>query len=817
MLRETNLVQAIALFILLSLIPITFFMPSGTALVWTILIPIVPLFIVLVGYNRWRKLCPLAWIASLGQFVQWIPKRKVPVWFEKNYYYLQFSLLFVAFYARLLLLNFEGAALSLFFLVVALLAFVTNLVFAGKTWCNFFCPVGIVEKIYCGSNALLSQQTSACSSCVACKSNCPDIDMEKGYWKESNDRSKRITFYAFPGLVFGFYAYYYAISGSWGYYFDGTWTGAFVSFQDPLTPGLFFLPIIPKFVAVALTLLFFSWLSYLFFIQVERIVPYFKWARNKDTKSVEHIVKALVAFSAFNIFYIFAGAPTYQNFPLVYALFHFSVIVVSSIILWKEIFREERFYLQERFALKILKKWKGSTPAPSNLKEIYYTYANQQENQQDKLDLYKETVLELLSDGTLSKEDFTLLDKIREQLGLSEDEHKKVLRSLKRDNSDLFDEEHALSSEKIYQLKIYKEHLQELIAQEAHADEIKKAQKRFHIDDDEHQRIYNELLKGSSNLTERIEDRLKHLKQSAKLIAALTFHQDTKSSSYLLFILSKNFEKSFQQLCNSMILLSPPDQETLLNFSHQVCLYCKRDAEAIIDLEIPHLVLQEYDRELAQLMDIIQDHIMYDQERLTLIIREHLRYNDEELTSAILYYFYEHNLDTVIDYSDYIRSDCHLISEITRAIKEKSKSITTIEIMAYLHIVPLFSTLDSEELFQLAKETKKVYFRKGEDLVKQGDSGDLFYIITQGTADVHLSKHNKSTHLATLKEGDYIGEVSIVSKTSRTATVTATSRLQALELSSHSFEKLLNRNPHLALRIMKDITVRLLEQNEISS
>lgn len=810
---ETNLVQAIALFVLLSLIPITFFIPSGTALVWTILIPLIPLMIVLVGYNRWRKLCPLAWVASVGQYLQWIPKRKVPKWFENNYYLFQFFLLFMAFTARLLYLNFEGVALSLFFIFVALAAFFINLIFSGKTWCNFFCPIGIVEKIYCGSNALQSQQTSACSRCVACKNNCPDIDMEKGYWKESSDASKRITFYAFPGLVFGFYAYYYVISGTWSYYFDGAWTGATRLFQDPLSPGIFFLPIVPKIIAAPLTLLFFSALSYLFFTLFERVVPHCKWAANKDPKSVEHIVKAFAAFSAFNLFYMFAGAPAYNHFPLTYALFHFIVVVVSSVILWKEIFREERFYLQERFALKILKKWKGSTPPPTNLKEIYYTYSNQQENQQDKLDLYKETVLELLSDGTLSKEDFTLLDKIREQLGLSEDEHNKIIRSLKRDNSILFDEAHALSSEKIYQLKIYKEHLQELLAQESDADEITKAQKRFHINDEEHQQIYKELVKGSSSLPERIEKRLKHLKQSAKLIAALTFHQEKKSASYLLFILTKNFEKSFQHLCNTMILLSPTDKTHLLSLTHQVCSYCQRESEENITLHLPDLIHDEYNRELKEIIEILQDHVMYDQERLILIIREHLRYDDEELTSAILYYFHEYKLDGVINYYDYMRSECLLISEITRAMREKSKNITTIEIMAYLHVVPIFSTLVSEELFELAQETKRVSFRKGEDLVKQGDRGDLFYIITQGSANVHIQKQGQETLLATLHKGDYIGEVSIISKTKRTATVTAKDRLQALELSSHSFEKLLNRNPHLALRIMKDITVRLLEQN----
>ena len=812
---ETHFLQAVALFILLSLIPVTYFLPYGTSMVWTVVIPVLPVFIVSVGYNRWRKLCPLAWIAALGQVLQWLPKRKVSPWFEKHYYTFQFSLLFLAFTARLLLLNFNGTLLAIFFLSVAIIAFITNLVFAGKTWCNYFCPVGLVEKIYCGSNALLSNQSSACSRCVACKSNCPDIDLEKGYWKENSDGEKRAVFYAFAGLVFGFYAYYYAIDGSWSYYFDGAWTQATCAYEDLLAPGFYFLPIVPKLLAAPLTLLFFSGISYLFFSKLEKLVPLTKWAQNKDANSIEHIVKAFAAFSAFNIFYIFAGAPTYLHYPLFYAVFHFIVIVVSSIVLWKEIFREERFYLQERFAKKILSKWKGDSPAPGNLKEIYYTYANQQENQQEKLDLYKETVLELLSDGTLSKEDFTLLDKIREQLGLSEDEHKKILRSLKRDNSDLFDEEHALSSEKIYQLKLYKEHLQELLTQNVHTDEILKVQQRFHIDDDEHQRIYDDIVHNDNNLESRIQNNLKQLQQMAKLIAALYFHQKEMSATYLVFSLQNSFKKKFELLSNTLTLFSPKDKENLIELSSNVLAYLERSSSEHVEIAPANLFASQYNRNLTKMLETLQDAVMYDRERLNLLVREHLSYQEEELTTAILYYFYKHKLYDVIDYNVYIRHECTLISEITRAIKERSNTITKIETMAYLHMVPLFTTLDYDDLYQLSLGTKKISFRAGKVIVQQGDAGDSLYIIAEGDAVVTLQKDGRSAELARLSQGDYIGEVSIVSSSPRTATVTALKNVEALQLTSQAFDKLLNNKPYLALRIMKDITERLLEQRNV--
>ena len=66
-------------------------------------------------------------------------------------------------------------------------------VYGGKTWCNFVCPVGLVEKIYTepsrSATGRPAELTSQCAPCVACKRHCPDIDLEQGYWKEATERT----------------------------------------------------------------------------------------------------------------------------------------------------------------------------------------------------------------------------------------------------------------------------------------------------------------------------------------------------------------------------------------------------------------------------------------------------------------------------------------------------------------------------------------------------------------------------------------------------------------------------------------------------
>ena len=155
--------------IFIAMVPILFYFDFGTSLVWTVLIPLLPLALLIIGFSRWRDICPLAMISKISQRINFISKRKVPEWFETNFWAYQYFLLFIALALRLTTLNYHGEYLGFFFILVILIAFISNLVYTGKSWCNFFCPVGVVEKIYTLSNAKNHTNNSACGSCTACK------------------------------------------------------------------------------------------------------------------------------------------------------------------------------------------------------------------------------------------------------------------------------------------------------------------------------------------------------------------------------------------------------------------------------------------------------------------------------------------------------------------------------------------------------------------------------------------------------------------------------------------------------------------------
>jgi MFS family permease len=99
--------------------------------------------------------------------------------------------------------------------------------------------------------------------------------------------------------------------------------------------------------------------------------------------------------------------------------------------------------------------------------------------------------------------------------------------------------------------------------------------------------------------------------------------------------------------------------------------------------------------------------------------------------------------------------------------------------LALLRKVSLLSLLPEPTLESLARALVRIEVAAGEVFIREGDHGDLFYVIETGT--VEATKDGR--YLSTLGPGDYVGEIALLRDVPRTATVTATSAtvLQALD------------------------------------
>lgn len=463
-------------------IPTILGVEHGNRLTWTVAIAVLPFFWMTFGYHVWRRICPLAVMGQIGRLLGRPGTRKLGDWFGRNYILVQLGLMVVALTLRLVATNGSDVWLAGFLGVVVLAAIATSFVFAGKTWCNFLCPVGLVEKIYTEPAHAVAHQaelTSQCAPCVACKKHCPDIDLEQGYWKEVTERPRRLAYFAWPGIVVAFYTYYFLVAGDWDYYFSGAWTYERELPSHVLDPGFTFLPEIPRIAAAPLTLLVFGVASFLVFALLEQVVMRIALSRvSADAETaakeatrgrVRHGMLAFAGLVAFNAFYCFAGQPSLAKLPhWVVTGWGMLVVFASTAMFVRRITRREDQYVHEKFAQKILKKWEwGDAPPSDKLEDIYLLHTERTKQREARLRAYKETVREMVADGLVTKGELVILDSLRAQLGVSDKDHQKIINELSAEERQLFDPKYQGSIEQRLRGEQYRKDLERLVVEAA--------------------------------------------------------------------------------------------------------------------------------------------------------------------------------------------------------------------------------------------------------------------------------------------------------------------------------------------------------------
>jgi len=128
--------------------------------------------------------------------------------------------------------------------------------------------------------------------------------------------------------------------------------------------------------------------------------------------------------------------------------------------------------------------------------------------------------------------------------------------------------------------------------------------------------------------------------------------------------------------------------------------------------------------------------------------------------------------------------------------------------------VPLFSGLPRRFLRRLADRMDEQRFMEGATVVRYGDPGDTFYVITEGEAKVQ-SKAGRT--LTKLVPGDVFGEISLMDGGPRTATVVTETHLTALTLPRKDFIAALTAEPEVTVRLLKHTATLLRRQQRSTS
>jgi signal transduction histidine kinase len=127
----------------------------------------------------------------------------------------------------------------------------------------------------------------------------------------------------------------------------------------------------------------------------------------------------------------------------------------------------------------------------------------------------------------------------------------------------------------------------------------------------------------------------------------------------------------------------------------------------------------------------------------------------------------------------------------------------------FLRKIELFEGLSEEDLAEICEGIEEVQVRAGEVIVKEGTTGDRAYIIKQGELEILKDSGGRELMLAVRHPGEVIGEMALLERIPRTATVRARTDAQLYVISKELLDHLLNFSPTAMRAIFKTVLSRL--------
>jgi uncharacterized membrane protein len=126
-----------------------------------------------------------------------------------------------------------------------------------------------------------------------------------------------------------------------------------------------------------------------------------------------------------------------------------------------------------------------------------------------------------------------------------------------------------------------------------------------------------------------------------------------------------------------------------------------------------------------------------------------------------------------------------------------------------LRAIPLFESLDPDDLQRLAARLEEQTLEKNSVVFRMGDEGATLFIIQRGAVEISSGEGKHAVTLATLGPGQFFGELSLLDGAPRSATATATKATLLLALDRDDFVEFIKKDPDAALRILAEVGERM--------
>ena len=866
----------------------------GARIFWAMVVPSGLLIIFVLGHEFWRRICPLSFFSQIPRALGIQRKRKRVIssgktrdelvsidkksWLGRNFLLLQFGFLVLGLVFRLLFVNSDRWALGVFLILTILAAILVGYLYAGKSWCQYFCPMAPVQMVFTGPRGVLGTQAhwgqtqkitqSMCqevdaktgqekSACVGCQSPCIDIDAERAYWDRVGQGDRRFVHYGYIGLVLGFYFYFFLYSGNWKYYYSGAWTHEENQLASVLSPGFYLWgqPIpIPKLIAVPLTLVLFVGAAY-WLISLAETAYRHRLERqgiSLDNELILHRVFTLCTFFVWNLFWIFGSRPSLALLPE-WAERGFTgfIVLVSGLWFYQTFWRTSEQYSREGLVNTLRRqldkqgfdvaKFLNRTNNELKPDEVYVlAKVLPNVNQTQKLVVYKGVLQGALKDGIVTSAESALLQELQTGLDISKNEHYSVLTSLGIEDPSLFDPTKQISLENQLRLDSYRQSIESLVQDhvgnstsarkelEYRSDRITKLRLDYRITDKENEQILNAVFGNAGGVLKNAEAFIQQFQVMAvRYLTLQTEPTNPEAPVYtLLRVAISDRQKMIlhQLLAILEMLQSNPEAHTLAQKVHSVAhtllpavLHPNEQGERSWQAKLDPQVFALLDANAEGTGPALTP------SRLSGVLGAILHEEFEPLVRALSLnglHQVDPSMATRAATELMKTSQPFLLQEVVQTIlvpvaanplNQVPRHMTTLDKIFSLSESRFFNQLSLEMLIDVAMSCQSRSYERGEVICQMGDCSQEVLIVFEGEADVQINRTDGSTKVInTITQGETVGELGVLTKTPRSATVIATSDpTWVLVLDAQRLESLLKRSPALAIGLLVIISKRL--------
>jgi CRP-like cAMP-binding protein len=147
----------------------------------------------------------------------------------------------------------------------------------------------------------------------------------------------------------------------------------------------------------------------------------------------------------------------------------------------------------------------------------------------------------------------------------------------------------------------------------------------------------------------------------------------------------------------------------------------------------------------------------------------------------------------------------------------KLRKADKVELLARL---PLFENCTRKELGEMASIMSEAERPAGTVLTREGQDGGLMFVLVEGRADVLANDPQGSSRpkvIGRLKDGDVVGELSLIDGQTRSATVVASTEVRLLQLVSDDFQALVHKSPKFRNALLRALSIRVREMDALTS